>query len=142
MRKKFPASSWVWKYKPRTVMAVEEYVFNRLMNPHGYKGIMTTNLTYEDYCSIILSTKLPIVLSGNFSKISRVKGHIVCGIGYSNFGLEEVVVHDPYGSALKGYPKGQSQEDNDGDGFGVSYATRYFERNKKGHMYAIVIKEM
>ncbi len=97
--------SWMLKYKPRTIAYVQEYIFNSMMKQYGYKSKFSTTITYQEYCKHIRDEKLPVVIHGNFKSVSRVKGHIVCGVGY---GDNTLIVHDPYGDAL--YDKYRSHE--------------------------------
>lgn len=123
----------------REFLFIENYMFNRLMNPIGYRSEGRLNVSFLEYCEIMEQTKLPIVLAGNFKSVSRIRGHVVCGVGFNKVGLKEVIVHDPFGSALKGYPKNQSLEQNNKDGSFVHYGTRFFVRNAKEHMYTIIV---
>ena len=143
MKRNFRRSWWGWKYRnKRTIFSVEIKVFNLLMNPIGFTASYTGELTYDMYCAHMYYTSLPIVLSGNFKSVSRVGGHIVCGIGYNKKGLGEVIVHDPFGNALNGYPRGQSIARNNAAGTARQYGTRFFIRNNKGHMRAVMIERV
>mgnify|MGYP001419365198 CR=1 FL=1 len=121
--------SWIWKYQRRTIYVIEAYIFNRLMNQYGYNS-KYVDLKYDDYCNNIENTKLPIIVGGNFSSVSRVGGHVCCGIGFNRIGLPELIVRDPFGNALKGYPQNQSQEQNDKDGYENAYGLRFFGNGK------------
>ncbi len=121
--------SWIWKYNRKTIYVVEAYIFNRLMNNYGFKANYT-EMTYDNYCINIETNKLPIAVGGNFSSVSRVKGHVCCGIGFNRIGLKELIVHDPFGNALKGYPQNQTQEQNNKDGFECAYGLRFFNNGK------------
>ena len=115
--------SWIWKYKPMTIAYVEEYIFNKLMLKHGFRCQFTTDVTFEEYCNLIDEHKLPQILHGNFSKNTRVQGHIVAGVGYNRF-LKQVVVNDPFGNAMTKYI--------DKDGKQIDYKFEdYFIKNKK-----------
>jgi hypothetical protein len=128
--------NWIWNYNRRTIFAVEEYVFNRLMNTVGFKATFLGNLTYDMYCMMMEHNELPIILGGNFAAVSAVGGHMVCGVGFSRLGVPEVIVHDPYGNALKGYK-------NDSDGEFAHYGLRFFlTDNKTGFMNAVVLERI
>lgn len=127
--------AWIWQYTRRTVYPIEAYVFNRLMNDHGYSAELKT-LSYDKYCEIIETTQIPVVVGGNFSSVSRVGGHVCCGIGFNRVGLKELIVRDPFGSALKGYPKNQTDEQNKTDGFENAYGLRFYGN---GNFTSIVI---
>jgi len=115
--------SWIWKYKPRTIAYVEEYIFNKLMNKHGFRCQFTTEVSFREYCGILDTHKLPQVLHGNFSKKTRVQGHIVCATGYAKPG-RRIIVNDPFGDAGTKYL--------DRDGEKVEYYFRdYFVKNKR-----------
>ena len=91
---------WFLKYKPRTLAGVQEYIFNMLMTPHGYKAKFSSQITYENYCNYI-NEGYPVVIHGMFKSVSRVAGHIVVGIGYyKNEESNRLIVHDPWGNAL------------------------------------------
>ena len=90
--------SWIWKYRPRTIAYVEEHIFNTLMMGHGYKCKFKTEVSFDEYCNIIDEQKLPQVVHGNFSKKTRVNGHIICGIGYNKIS-KEIIANDPFGNA-------------------------------------------
>ena len=92
--------AWFLKYKPRTLAGVQEYIFNMLMIPHGYKSKFSAQLTYDEYCERI-HEGFPVVIHGMFKSVSRVAGHIVLGIGYyKNEKSGKLIVHDPWGNAL------------------------------------------
>ena len=76
-----------------------------------------------------MTKKMPIILRGDFSSISRVGGHMNLCIGYElvNGAVNRVQNLDPYGDANKGYiywgdnnPKGLT------DGDGVLYPITFF----------------
>lgn len=127
--------SWIWQYTRRTIYAVEAYVFNRLMNDIGFSADYV-DLTYDRYCYIIENTQMPIVVGGNFKAVSRIGGHVCCGIGFNKVGMKELIVRDPFGNALKGYPQNQSQTDNEKDGFENAYGLRFYNN---GNFASIVI---
>jgi hypothetical protein len=117
--------SWIWQYQRRTIYAVEAYLFNRLMNALGFTATHKV-LSYDTYCTLLEDRRLPIVVGGNFSSVSRVSGHVCCGIGFNKVGLQELIVRDPFGNALKGYPRNQTDEQNEKDGFEVAYGLRFY----------------
>jgi len=102
--------AWMLNYKPRTLAYVEEYIFNKLMNPLGFKSRFSANITYGAYCKHIKENNMPIVLHGDFSTVSPVAGHIVCGVGFRDDD-NSVIVMDPYGNSLldkyKSHTKGK-----------------------------------
>ncbi len=91
--------SWLLNYKPRTLAYVEEMIFNKLMNPFGFKTEFSSTIMYEFLVNHINTNNMPIVIHGDFSSISTVSGHIVCAIGY-NIDAKTVFVQDPFGNAL------------------------------------------
>lgn len=113
--------SWIWKYRRRTIYAVEAYIFNRLMNRHGYEALARYDFNYQAICNILRETGLPMVIGGNFSSVSRVKGHMNTLIGYNAIGLKEFIVHDPYGIATTGY--------TNHNGESVRYSSKFFKRD-------------
>lgn len=120
---------WIWKYKKRTIFAVEEYVFNRLMNKQGFKATFK-QITYDEYCNEIETNKLPIIIGGDFSTICSVGGHMLCGIGFNQTGLKEIIVNDPYGSALVKY-QNTDLEQSTRDGTAVAYPLRFFKNGQE-----------
>ncbi len=127
--------NWMLKYKPRTIAYVEEMIFNKLLNKHGFKATFRTDLTYGKYCSHIDFNKLPIVLHGDFRKISKVKGHITLGIGYDESD-NIIIVNDPYGNAIhdkyRSHKKGEK----------AKYPLSVFVKDKKAHMWGQVISRI
>lgn len=121
--------SWIWSYTRRTIYEIEAYVFNRVMNNLGYRASYI-DLTYDRYCELIELRQLPIVVGGNFKAVSRIGGHVCCGIGFNKIGLKELIVRDPFGDALKGYPQNQTKEKNDQDGFEKAYGLRFYNNGK------------
>jgi len=99
--------SWIIDYikrnAKRQVFAIESYVFNRLMNQHGFKCQERYDLTYETICNVLKQNELPMIIGGNFSSVSSVGGHMNCLVGYNSIGLKEFIVNDPHGNALTGY---------------------------------------
>jgi len=129
--------NYIWKGNAaRQILYVETYVFNRLMQEHGFLAEAYTNLQYDQYCEKIEENNCPIVISGNFSSVSRIKGHVTCGIGFNRKNLKELIVHDPYGNALDGYPKTEIKAT------GVRYPVKFFIMDKYNNMYANVIKKI
>jgi hypothetical protein len=119
--------NWMLNYKPRTLAYVEEYVFNKLMNPLGFKARFSANITYKAYCKHLSQKKMPIVLHGDFSTISPVAGHIVCGVGFRNDD-NSVICHDPFGNAL--LDKYKSHEDGEYAIYPVSLVMKDKKRNR------------
>lgn len=121
--------AWMFKYKPRTIAVVEEYIFNELMNEFGFKAIFKENITFSTYQKLIQTNELPIVLHGKFGGIRGVFGHICCGVGWE---AAKIVVHDPFGNAeLNKYRKNS-------DGWFARYPLRYFV-DKNGFMKCQII---
>jgi hypothetical protein len=133
--------SWIAGYfkshQQRQVFAVEEYVFNRLMIPLGFKAVTNTGLKYEEYCNHIEQIKLPIILSGDFSSVSRIGGHMNTGIGFNKIGLKEVIVNDPYGNALQGYPVKQNPLEMKAEA--VRYPIKFFIKDKNWNMWGLML---
>jgi hypothetical protein len=105
---------WFLNYKPRTLAAVQEYVFNNLMYPHGYMTEFSTEISYDSYCEHI-DSGFPVAIHGMFNSVSSVYGHIVLGIGYNREQeLEKLIVNDPWGNALfdkyRSHTNGESAE--------------------------------
>lgn len=124
---------WVLQYAPRYVYSIEAYIFNRLMNPLGFKATFRSDLTYTISCDLIEKNQLPMVLGGNFSSVSKVGGHMNCITGFNKIGLKEFILHDPYGNALTGY--------KDDLGTFVRYSCRFYFIDSYGHMNGIVIEK-
>ena len=104
--------AWFLKYKPRTLAGVQEYVFNSLMYPHGFRTKFSAQITYDEYCEHI-DKGYPVAIHGMFKSVSRVYGHIVLGIGYNrDQGTDTLIVNDPWGNAL--YDKYKSHEMGEG----------------------------
>ena len=105
--------SWFLKYKPQTLAAVQEHVFNILMYPHGYKTTFNGWISYEEYCKHI-DKKYPVAIHGMFSSVSNIHGHIVLGIGYDTIHPSKIIVNDPWGNALfdkyKSHTHGENAE--------------------------------
>lgn len=114
--------SWIWNFKPRTIFYVENYVFNMLMNPLGFKSVVSVDGDYDAFCSFISANKLPCVISGNFSSVSKVQGHMTCAHGFNKIGMKEIIVNDPWGDALTGYKST--------DGANKSYGLKFFLKDK------------
>lgn len=136
---------WMWNYiktwvnsagskgnPPRQILAVEAYVFTRVMEEHGFKAEYMAFPTYDAYCAKILETKLPMLLAGDFSSVSRVGGHVNCGIGFNRKGLQEIITNDPFGNGLRGFPPPN-------DCIEMRYPARLFLRPKPTRIDAVVI---
>lgn len=93
---------WIWKFKPRTIAYVEEHIFNKLMNKHGFECVFRTDISFEDYCNIIEREQLPQIVHGKFTPETSVRGHIICGIGFDRMN-QRIIAHDPYGDAREKY---------------------------------------
>jgi len=125
--------NWMLKYKPRTIAVVEEYIFNLLMAPIGYKSEFKTDLTYEQYCNHIKNEKMPIVLHGYFKSVSKVGGHIVCGIGYDDE-KQTIICNDPFGNAIiDKYQSGYL-------GRKAEYPLKFFLKKKKDFWGQVISK--
>lgn len=122
--------AWIWKYKRRTIYAIEEYIFNRLMNEHGFFATAKYNLDYYKICNELTLNNIPMVIGGNFKSVSSVGGHMVCLKGFNSKNFEEVIVNDPYGNALTGY------KNNDGEN--MQYSKKFFDKGK-GNFFCISI---
>jgi len=126
--------NWIWNYNRRVLYDVEAYTFNRLMLPLGFKATFYSNLNYIDLCNKLEETKIPAVIGGNFSEISNVKGHMNCLIGFNKLGLEEFIVHDPYGNALTKYQVGNGKD--------IRYPKKFFTKGTDLKIYAVVIERV
>jgi len=115
---------WLLKYLKavRMVAVAEDEIFNRLMNKHGFKSTFYENMPWEtfkrklEYPSVVRG-KFPILLGG---------GHMCCCIGYreESNGDDIIIVHDPFGNALKKY--------KDHDGNTMEYpAKKWFVKKKR-----------
>ena len=131
IKKTFKSNWFGWAYvkvnNKKVLWDVQQYIANQLLNPFGYQAKMNERMTYEDYCTLIVRTKCPILLGGDFRTVSTVQGHICCGVGFNPIGLKEVIVHDPYGNALTGYYEKLK-------GNAVQYGERFFIKSN-GFMY-------
>ena len=117
--------AWFLKFKPRTLAAVQEHVFNSLMNPHGYMTQFNAEISYDDYCDHI-DRGFPVAIHGMFNSVSRVYGHIVLGIGYNKEQEpEKIIVNDPWGNALFDKYKSHSNGEN------AEYYLQLLMRDKK-----------
>jgi Peptidase_C39 like family len=125
---------WVLQYAPRYVYTIEAYIFNRLMNPLGYKATFRDDLTYSVVCDWIETKQLPVVLGGNFSSVSKVSGHMNCCTGFNKIGIKEFIINDPYGNALTGYAKSE--------GAGMRYSFRFYMTDSYGHMNGVVFEKI
>jgi len=57
-----------------------------------------------------------------------------CSIGYNRKNLKEVIVNDPFGNALHGYPATEQKA------VSVRYPIKFFLKDKPGNMWGLVIK--
>jgi len=106
----------------RTFALVEDHIFNRLMNPFGYKSTFRKDLTFEKFCDIMEKHRLPMPVRGKFPIILG-GGHICCAIGF-NYTDGIIVMNDPFGNAHFKY--------KDHDGEGVRYQVdKWFLKNSK-----------
>lgn len=117
----YKLGSWIWNYNPREIFPVEAYVFNALMNAHGFKAEHRV-VTFAQLCAAV--EKFPVVVGGNFKSVSSVGAHVICIVGYDG---NSVIANDPYGNALTRY--------NDRNGEGVVYSKMLIGNN------AIIITE-
>ena len=125
--------SWIWKYKKRTIYAVEVYIFNRLMKPLGFEAKALYNLKYDTVCHLLEQNKLPMVIGGNFKSISNVGGHMNTLVGYNAVGLKEFIVNDPYGNAFTKY--------SSSNGAYMNYPSKFYRR-KNNKIFCISIKKI
>jgi hypothetical protein len=121
----------IWKWKRGVLFSIEEYVFNRLMNPHGFKATFYECITYERVCELLKTNNLPGIIAGNFSSLSPVGGHMNCLIGYNSVGVYEFITHDPFGNAYKQY--------KDKNGENMHYAARLFQTSPGKNSVNVII---
>lgn len=124
--------------KQRMLYDVETYLFNRLMNEHGFKATFVI-ASYAKFCETIERTNLPIIVGGDFSSVSKVGGHMNVMAGYNQKGLSELICNDPYGSALKGYPWSDDPEQMKAEY--IRYPVKFFYRDKALNIYGVVIEQ-
>jgi hypothetical protein len=116
--------------KRRIYFDVEAFVFNLLMNSLGFQANVKLDITFEELSIFIYNNKLPCIIGGNFLSVSKVEGHMNAVVGYNKVGINELIVHDPFGNALTGY--------TDKNGSYVSYGTRFYA-DKYGHLRTVLI---
>jgi hypothetical protein len=135
-------NSWWLSYLPkknqRQIHAVEAYIFNRLMNPLGFKAT-ATSLTYNSFCETLEQNNLPIIISGHFKSVSKVDGHINVATGFDKTGLSEIITNDPYGNALKGYPVTDNFDLMRAEY--IRYPAKFFI-NKDNLIYGVIISKI
>lgn len=138
IKKTFKANWWGWAFvnkgNKKVLWEVQQYVANQLLNPFGFKTTIDYAMSYDKYCNTILKTQLPILLGGDFRSVSTVQGHLNCGVGFNSVGLQELIVHDPYGNCLDGYKR----HDN---GAFCQYGTRFFIKSN-GFMMGMVYSKI
>lgn len=116
--------SWVLNYSPRTVYSIETYVFNRLMNPLGFKATFLESISYDKFCEKLEQTNLPMVIGGNFSSISAVSGHMLTAVGFNCVGMPEIIVNDSWGNGCTRYTDIKPAKE-------VAYSLRFFQVSGK-----------
>jgi hypothetical protein len=121
----------IWKWKRGLLFVVEEYVFNRLMNPLGFKATFYEGATYETICTKLKENNLPGIIAGNFSNLSSVGGHMNCLIGFNSVGVYEFITHDPFGNAYKQY--------KDKNGENMHYAARLFQTSSGKNSVNVIL---
>lgn len=114
---------WVLTTTRRENFYAEAYIFNRIIGNHPYEAAYK-RINYQMLCEQI-DRDLPVVIGGNYSSTSRVGAHVVCAVGYDTK-LPGIIVNDPFGSAIAGYPKGLPVEDHEKAGRGVLYPIKYY----------------
>jgi hypothetical protein len=107
--------------KRRLYFDIECFAFNHLMNPLGFEAFFYDNLSYDQICFHLYDSKLPGIIGGNFKSVSSVEGHMNCLLGYNRIGLQEFIVHDPYGDALTGYSSTKGEYKHYGTRFYLAY---------------------
>jgi len=115
--------NWMLRFKPRVIAYVEEMIFNKLMNQFYFKSTFSANISFQEYRKNI-DKNMPVVLHGDFRTVSKVAGHIVCGVGYDESN-NSIYVMDPFGNAL--IDKYKSHE----DGEYAEYHINLVMKNKK-----------
>jgi hypothetical protein len=124
--------SWIWKYKRGVLYVVEEYIFNRLMNPLGFKATFYESISYAKVCETIKQNNLPGIIGGNFASVSPVGGHMNALLGYNSIGTPQFLTHDPFGKAFSRYadPNGADQQ----------YPIRFFNIGKDNYNVILMSK--
>ena len=90
----------------------------------------------QDIPDWIETNKLPAVISGVFTSVSKVGGHMNCITGFSKTGIHEFIVNDPYGYALSGYTRFSPE-----DSTGVHYGEKFYTKDSKGSLWVMLIKQ-
>ena len=111
-------------------------LFNMLMNAFGFKAVSRQDVKHDELCNHLEKYKLPCVIGGNFSSVSSVQGHMNCLIGFNNIGMQEFIVNDPYGNALKGY----QPVDGKYEGIELHYGTKFFLKGPDQYWTVLIEK--
>ena len=121
----------LWNYKRGILFVVEEYVFNRLMNPHGFKATFYECTSYEKICTTMQQNNLPGIIGGNFASVSPVGGHMNCLQGWNATGTPQFLTMDPFGKAFSKYtdPNGADQQ----------YPVRFFQTKPGADSYNVIL---
>jgi hypothetical protein len=114
----------------RTFALIQDRIFNRLMNPYGYKSTFTKDLTWDNFCDVMERTRLPMSVRGKFPLLLG-GGHVCTAIGF-NFETDTLVCLDPFGNAHTRY--------KDHDGEGMRYQVNKWFTNRKGKMFVNIIE--
>jgi hypothetical protein len=122
---------WMLQVLPRQNFYVEEYIFNKLMNTHGFRSTVIVIKSFDNYCNLIAANRLPIILKGSFKPETQVDGHMICGVGFDR-DKKLFVVNDPYANALEKYKKGSSGKE-------VEYPYNHWFKYDKQGIYSLVI---
>jgi hypothetical protein len=88
---------WIFNHRPFQVIPIMEYICKKLYTD----TFMSWGIGFDDIIESI-DKGLPVVCLGDFSKISYVKGHYNCIVGY-NTDNNYVITMDPYGDACTNY---------------------------------------
>lgn len=98
---------WVLNVNPRYNAYAEEYLFNKLMNPFGFKATFKDSVTFDEYCDYLEGTKLPQIAFGRFPLLlTGGGGHICCAVGFNRVN-RTLILMDPYGDASSKYENPQ-----------------------------------
>lgn len=125
---------WMLETIPRGNFYVEEYIFNKLMNPLGYKCNFLPTATYNQYCDLMEKNKLPIIIRGKFRPETKVSGHLICGIGF-NKENKSFIVNDPFGNALENYKLNSSGEN-------LEYPCNHWFKREEDHIWIISLSKI